>query len=260
MGSKDRPHRMTWLRERLVETMTGSDLEGRRIAIVGGSAGIGLAVARAALDQGAQVMVGSHNPQRLDYALAILGDGAAGHAIDVSDQASIEAFFETCGPVDHLVYTSGDWARRKATLGKGFDIQDAKAAFEVRLWGLLRTLEAALPRLSCDGSIVLTGGLLAHRPQKGQAISSAVTGAVEHLARALAVDLAPIRVNIVVPGFVATDVWSRMPDEAKARLVAGQPIERPGRADEVAEVYIGFMRATYTTGQSAIVDGGMSLA
>lgn len=235
-------------------------LEGKLVAVIGGSAGIGLAVAQMAMAAGAQVCIGSHDDARLGAALALLGEGARGQRVDVGDEASLAEFFAVSGPVDHLVYTAGDWARRKTTPGKGFVMADARAAFDIRFWGLLRTLDVALPHLAKDGSIVLTGGLLAHRPQKGQAMSSAVTGAVEHLAKGLAVDFAPIRVNVVVPGFIATDVWARMPEEAVAGLVAGQPIERAGQAQEVAEAYLAFMRATYTTGQAVIVDGGMSLA
>ena len=235
-------------------------LEGKLVAVIGGTAGIGLAVAQLAMAAGAQVCIGSHDETRLGVALALLGRGARGQRVDVGDEASLAEFFTWSGTVDHLVYTAGDWARRKATPGKGFVMADAQRAFDIRFWGLLRTLDVALPHLAKDGSIVLTGGLLAHRPQKGQAISSAVTGAVEHLAKGLAVDFAPIRVNVVVPGFIATDVWARMPEAAVAGLVAGQAIERPGQAQEVAEAYLAFMHATYTTGQAVIVDGGMSLA
>ena len=235
-------------------------LEGKLVAVIGGSAGIGLAVAKLAMAAGAQVCIGSHDAARLDAALGVLGEGARGQRLDVGDEASLAAFFAATGPVDHLVYTAGDWVRRKATPGKGFVMADAQAAFDIRFWGLLRTLDAALPHMAQDGSIALTGGLLAHRPQKGQAISSAVTGAVEHLAKGLAVDLAPIRVNVVVPGFIATDVWANMPEATVADLVAGQPIERAGQAHEVAEAYLAFLRSTYTTGQAVIVDGGMSIA
>lgn len=190
----------------------------------------------------------------------MLGTLAGCGMIDVAEEQSVQAFFNDCPSFHHLVFTAGDWARRNATPGREFDMNSAKAAFDVRFWGMLRTIDAALPRLETTGSITLTGGLLAHRPQKGQAISSAVTGAVEHVAKALALDLAPIRVNVVVPGFVATDVWAGMPAEAIQGLVDGQPLARAGNPEEVAEAYLGLMRSTYTTGQSIIVDGGMSLA
>lgn len=232
-------------------------LNGTRVAIVGGSAGIGLAVAQAASTAGARVTIGSSNESRIERALAVLGSDARGYRIDVTNDDSVAAFFRAAGPIDHLVYTAGDWARRRSVPGSSFSMSDAKASCDVRLWGLLRTIDAALPTLSIAGSITLTGGLLAHRPMKGQAMSSAVTGAVEHLAKGLAVDLAPIRVNLVVPGLIATDVWSGLPAEAIEAMVGQQPIPRIGRAEEVAEAYLAFMRSTYTTGQSLIADGGM---
>lgn len=236
-----------------------SALAGKTVAVIGGSAGIGLAVARNALAEGAQVVIGSHNEKRLTEAAATLGSGTRAFLIDVTVENSVSAFFDCCGPFDHMAYTAGDWVRRDATLGKKFVLSEAQAAFEIRMWGMLRTIDKALPYLAENGSLVLTGGLLAHRPMPGQAISSAITGAVEHLVKGLAIDLAPRRVNIVVTGLIATEVWSQMPDEALKNMVGDQPLRRAGDLAEAAEAYLSFMRSTYTTGQSMIVDGGMSL-
>jgi NAD(P)-dependent dehydrogenase (short-subunit alcohol dehydrogenase family) len=80
---------------------------------------------------------------------------------------------------------------------------------------------------------------------------------VEHLARGLALDLAPVRVNVVTPGFIDTEAWAKMPEEMKREMTKAQPISRPGLPDEVAQAYLYFMCAGFTTGQTAIVDGGM---
>lgn len=236
-----------------------STLAGSRIAIIGGSAGLGFAIARLALEEGACPIIGSHNSERLATAAARLGPHCESAVIDVTDAQSVMRFFADNGPADHLVYTAGDWARRSATPGRKFNLDDAHAAFEVRFFSLLRVIDAALPHLAPEGSIVLTGGLLAHRPMPGQAISSAVTGAVEHLAKALAVDLAPRRVNVVVPGFIATEVWAQLSVEAVEQMVSKQAVKRAGKPEEVAEAYLAFMRSTYTTGQALVVDGGMAL-
>lgn len=231
-------------------------LKDNRLAVIGGSSGIGAAVARAALDAGMTVHIGSSNAAKLDIALERLGAGATGAVVDVSDEASVDAFFAGAGPLDHLAYTAGDWTRRRTQIGPKFDLEDAKASFDTRFWGALLAIKHALPALSPSGSITLTSGLYAHRPAKGTSLTTALTGATEHLVQGLAIDLAPIRVNVVTAGFIDTEAWAAMPDEAKQGVTARQAIPRPGHPDEVAEAFLYFMRGSYTTGQSAIVDGG----
>jgi NAD(P)-dependent dehydrogenase (short-subunit alcohol dehydrogenase family) len=237
--------------------MTKIGLSGKTIVIVGGSSGIGFAVAKAALADNALVHIGSHSEEKIAGALAKLEQRATGHVVDVTDDMSVARFFEKIGPVDHLIFTAGDWLRRKTALGPTFSLTDAKESFDVRFWGLLRIIQHAVPQIAQDGSITLTSGVLAHRPQLGSALSTALTGATEHLAKGLAIDLAPIRVNVVVPGLIATEAWERLPDDVVQKMVEGQSIPRIGQPDEVAEAFLSFMRATYTTGQSLIVDGGM---
>lgn len=235
-------------------------LAGKRIIVLGGSSGIGFAVARAALEQGAAVHIGSSSSEKVSAAVERLGEGASGAAIDLGDEASIETFLGNHGPFDHLVYTAGDWTRRKLKIGPEFDAGEAQASFDIRFWGILRTLKFALPLMATDGSITLTSGLFAHRPAKGSAFSTALTGAVEHLTQGLAIELAPIRVNVVTPGFIATEAWARLPADAVDAMVKDQPLPRAGDPAEVAEAYLYFMRGGFTTGQRAIVDGGALFA
>ena len=231
-------------------------LAGKRVTVIGGSSGIGFAVAQAALEQGAEVRIGSSNADKVAGALARLDNNASGAAVDLTDESSVAAFFGTGEPIDHLVYTAGDWTRRKTGIGPDFDVADAKAGFDTRFWGILLAIKYALPNLASDGSITLTSGLFAHRPAKGSTLSTALTGAVEHLMQGLAIDLAPIRVNAVTPGFIATEAWAKLSSEAMATMTATQPLPRAGLPEEVAEAYLYFMRASYTTGQVAVVDGG----
>lgn len=235
-------------------------LAGKRIVVLGGSSGIGFAVARAALDQGAAVHIGSSSTEKVDAAVERLGHGASGRVIDLADEASIEAFFADHCPLDHLAYTAGEWTRRRLKIGPEFDADQAQASFDIRFWGILRALKFALPLLAADGSITLTSGLFAHRPAKGSAFSTALTGAVEHLTQGLAVELAPVRVNVVTPGFIATEAWARLPADAVEAMVRDQPLPRAGDPAEAAEAYLYFMRAGFTTGQRAIVDGGALFA
>ncbi len=133
----------------------------------------------------------------------------------------------------------------------------------MRYWGALRTVKHCLQLLAPDGSITLTNGMIAHRPIKGSVISASMAGAVEHAALALAVELAPIRVNIVCPGYILTDVWATMPPEQREAFLTGatarQPLPRAGLPSEVAEAYLYLMRGGYTTGQVMRLDGGWSM-
>lgn len=231
-------------------------LEGRHIVILGGSSGIGFAVAEAAIAAGATVRIGSSSEAKTEAAIARLGDEASGTAVDTTSETSLAAFFQTSGPIDHLVHTAGDRLPRGLAIGPDFDIAAAQGAMGARFWGPLLAVKHALPRLSGDASITLTAGLYAHRPAKGSTMSTAIAGAVEHLARGLAVDLAPIRVNAVTPGLIATEMWAKVPEEAQAAMTKTQPLPRMGDPREAAEAYLYFMRAAFTTGQVAVVDGG----
>ena len=241
--------------------MTGN-LSGKTVVVIGGASGIGFAVARLALDQGAEVVIGSSQQARVDAAVAKLGQGARGAAVDVIDEASVAGFFEQLGGLDHLAFTAGDWGARGGPIGD-LDIQAAGAAFAVRFWGAVAAVKHASRTIAQDGSITLTDGMYAHRPSKGGAISSAMLGAVEHLGRALAVDLAPVRVNVVCPGLVLTEVWNSIPEDRRAetlrRMTERQPVARAGDPAELAEAYLYLMRGGFTTGQVLQVNGGSSV-
>jgi NAD(P)-dependent dehydrogenase (short-subunit alcohol dehydrogenase family) len=238
-------------------------LEGQRVVIIGGSSGIGFAVASLAIREGAQVVVGSSTRARRGRGEAA-GIPASGSVVDVREEASVSAFFAQNGPFDHLVFTAGDWdALRRGGSVAELDLPGANSVFTVRFWGALAAIKHAHGRISPRGSITLTNGVVAHRPRKGAAINTAMAGAIEHLTRALAVELAPLRVNAVCPGLVLTDVWSSIPEDQRAeqirRMTARLPLPRAGEPDEIAEAYVHLLRATYSTGQVLIVDGGMTL-
>lgn len=232
--------------------------------IIGGSSGIGFAVAERVIHEGGHAIVGSSSATRVEDAVKRLGSAASGSSVDVRDEASLSAFFERHGTFDHLVFTAGDWpALRSGATVAELDLPRADAVFAVRFWGALAAIKHGHRHLSPTGSIVLTNGVVAHRPRKGAVLNTAMAGALEHLTRALAVELAPVRVNIVCPGLVLTEVWNGIPedrrDEQIRRMTARQPLPRAGGPDEVAEAYLHLLRATYSTGQVLIVDGGMTL-
>jgi NAD(P)-dependent dehydrogenase (short-subunit alcohol dehydrogenase family) len=233
-------------------------LDGKKVVVIGGASGVGYAVAEAALAAGAQVVVGSSQPPRVEAAATKLGGGAKGHTVDVKDEASVAAFFDAVGAFDHLVFTAGDWGNF-FTPTRDIDIEESKARLEVRFWGLVRTAKHALRHIAKDGSMTVTGGMLAHRPMPGMPLVAASAHTTEGLAMGLARDLAPIRVNAVCLGLILSDHVHEMGEGAIKHFTATLPLPRGGTCEEAAEAYLYLMRATYVTGQVVRVDGGGSL-
>ncbi|WP_067505586.1 SDR family oxidoreductase [Actinoplanes sp. TFC3] len=208
-----------------------------RIVVIGGTSGIGLAVAHAAAIAGAQVIVGSRATK-----------------VDVTSPASVTSFFAETGPFDHLVYTAGDELVRGPITG--YDPELAHRFFDVRFFRALDTVRLALPTLSPHGSITLTAGAAALRGGAGKLLGSSVGGAVIAAARSLAVELAPIRVNVVAPGLTRTPLVAGMPlDQAGAGTLLGRVAE----PEDVARAYLSLMDQDYITGNVSVVDGGSVL-
>jgi NAD(P)-dependent dehydrogenase (short-subunit alcohol dehydrogenase family) len=143
------------------------------------------------------------------------------------------------------------------------DLTQARSAFELRYWSALAAVKYASPHIRKGGSIVLTTGIAGRRPHKGWVVVASVAGTIESLTRALAVDLAPIRVNAVSPGVVRTNLWQNMPEAERENLYESVgsrlPVGRVGEADEVAQAYLFLMQEGFSTGQTVIVDGGTVL-
>lgn len=233
-------------------------LNNKRVAVIGGASGVGFAVAQAALAAGAQVVVGSSQAPRIAAAAERLGKGAQGVAVDVKDEASVAAFFEAAGAFDHLVFTAGDWGHMFGAT-RDIDVEASKARMEVRFWGAARAAKYAIRQIAKDGSITLTGGMLAHRPMPGAPLTTASAHTTEGLALGLARDLAPIRVNAVCLGLIMSEQVQNMGDAMIKGFTSNLPLPRGGTVEEAAEAYLYLMRCTYVTGQVVRVDGGGSL-
>src|SRR5262245_9922096 len=131
-------------------------LNDKRIIILGGTSGIGLAVAQAAAAEGARVLVASSDPARVEQALAVLPAGAEGLSLDLLDDKSVEAFFAATGSLDHLVYTAGETL--KLAMTEEVDLATARRFFELRYWGAFTVAKFAAGRIRPGGSIVFTSG------------------------------------------------------------------------------------------------------
>ena len=234
------------------------NLNDKRIIIFGGTSGIGLAVAQAAAAEGARVVLASSNVVRVKQALASLPRGAEGRTLDLTDAAAVAAFFENAGSFDHLVYTAGE-SLKLAPLADS-DLATARSFFELRYWGAFAAAKYAQGHILPGGSIVFTSGVAGARPHQGWSVAASICSAMEGLTRALAVELAPVRVNIVSPGVVKTPLWREMTDESREALYVAEsrrlPVGHVATADEIAAGYLYLMKQTYATGQTLTVDGG----
>jgi NAD(P)-dependent dehydrogenase (short-subunit alcohol dehydrogenase family) len=240
---------------------SGDGLQGKRVVVLGGSSGIGLAVAKQAALQGANVVIVSSSAERVQKAVEFVGGAAQGHAVDLSDEPAIATFFSKLGSFDHLVFTAGDSLHLHDIAST--DLQEARRAFELRYWAALAAVKYGSPHIRKQGSIVLTTGIAGQRPQKGWVMAASVCGTIEALTRALAVELAPIRVNAVSPGVVRTNLWQNMDAAEREHLYESVgnslPVGRVGEAEEVAQAYLFLMQEGFSTGQALVVDGGTVL-
>jgi NAD(P)-dependent dehydrogenase (short-subunit alcohol dehydrogenase family) len=166
-------------------------LHEKRIVVLGGSSGIGLAVAQVAAREGADVIIASSRQGRVDAALKTLPPGAEGHAVDLSDETAIGALFLQLGSFDHLVFTAGENLHLESLAST--DVEVARRFFGLRYWGAFLAAKYGSPNIREGGSVVFTSGNAGQRPRSGWSVAASICSAVEGLTRALAVELASPR-------------------------------------------------------------------
>ena len=228
-------------------------LQGKKILIIGGSSGIGKATAVAATQAGGRVIIAGRDQDRLDHAQEEIGPGVETCMLDVRDLREMDFSFEKMGGFDHLVVTA---AEEYESPFLECELEDAKKAFDTKFWGQFTAAQRSVPFLAERGSITLFSGVPGGCVLKGQSVVAAANSAVESLARSLAVELSPIRVNAVAPGDMAADDG----DEEQARALAESlPVRRAGEHRDVAHAVLYLMENQYVTGTVLRVDGGRTL-
>ncbi len=238
-------------------------LQNQRVLVIGGTSGLGLAVADAVIMRGGSVVVASRRQSSVDRAVAELGAGAAGTVADPRDEGSLTELLEFAGPIDHLVYTAGE--PLEMTMLADLEPQRVRDFWETRYVGAISAVRAAMAAsaLREGGSIVLTSGNAAQRPGPGWALGASVCGAIDALTRQLALELAPIRVNNVAPGVTRSPLWSAMTEAEQEAMFdqigAGLPVGRVADPADVALAYLYAMEQPMATGTSILVDGGAVL-
>jgi len=231
-------------------------LAGKRFLIIGATQGIGRALAGLAAAAGADLIVASRRAERV---ARVVGELAAtghvtGQVIDLTDAASIAAGMKAAGRIDYLAIPGS-----AVTFGafRDLDLADAMASMASKFWGPYQAVRAA--EMAPRGSVALFSGTASRRPI-GAAALTAINSAVEGLGRALALELAPVRVNVICPGLVDTEIWDRLPDGQRTEMMEQARRRLPARhvatAADVAELTLSVMLNRYMTGAVVDIDGG----
>ena len=237
-----------------------TQLLGQTVIVLGGSAGIGFATARLAREQGADVIITGRDPDRLQQAATDLGARASA-AFDATDIAALETFFAGLdGPIDHVMVAAG--SAYYAPLPE-LDFDRAHHSVEEHLWLPLHVARLSIGRIRPGGSLLLMSGTGARRPAVGLALATVLSVGLPAMVGGLALELAPIRVNLIAPGFVDTPLSATLLgadlDARRTELAATLPIRRVIGPDDVAALAVHVMTNTALTGSTYDIDGGQSL-
>jgi NAD(P)-dependent dehydrogenase (short-subunit alcohol dehydrogenase family) len=228
-------------------------LARKKVVVVGGSSGIGLSTAELARREGADVIIASRSAAKLDPIAERLN--AIAIPTDVTSDDSVASLFKASGSVDHVVVTA---AQLRTGPFKTVPMDDVRLTLESKVWGAWRVARSA--QFRPGGSLTLVSGFLSVRPRPNSAIVAVVNGALESMARALALELAPVRVNCVSPGIIDTPIRAAMPEEARkdmlAKTAASLPVGRVGLGEDIAQQILAFMRNGFATGSIVYLDGG----
>jgi NAD(P)-dependent dehydrogenase (short-subunit alcohol dehydrogenase family) len=231
-------------------------LQGSRFVITGGGTGIGFATAKLAAARGASVVLMGRRESKLAGAVETIGRAASYRVLDVTDGEAVVRVFKELGRFDHLVTCAAGIA-----IGPFTELPESalRDFFEVKFWGQVRAIRAALPTLARDGSIVAVSGFLYRKPSAGYSPFAAVNGAIEALVKVLAIELAPVRVNALVPGQIDTlrDIIGEQANRGRVEAAAAKlPVGRIGSPEDVAHAALFLAENGFTTGATLDVDGG----
>lgn len=236
-----------------------AELTNKNIVVVGGTSGIGLATAIGAKQAGANVWAVSRSEEKVARCQATHPD-IQFSACDTHDKPGLAALFETIGSVDHIVAAATGADRTMKPFLEQTDEQ-FKEAFN-KFWGYCNVVRAGAPFLTESGSITLVSGTPARKCNVGMSSLSCVGSAVEALCRALALEMAPQRVNVVAPGLIESGMQDHFGDkkaDVLAQMGKGVPLQRVGQSEEVASAILMTLSNGYMTGSTTDVDGGVLL-
>lgn len=240
--------------------MFTKNLKDKTIIVIGGSSGIGLAVATMAHALGANVTLTSRDVNKALAVATGLGSTVKGLALDIDNEQAVQELFHSFAQIDHIYIAAGSTKLGPVTAG---DLEENMLAFNTRLFGSLRVVRAVANKINPSGSIVFTGGVSTDRPIAGAWVSGLGTASAEQLARVLVMELPHIRFNAVSPGYTDTPMWDAIMGENKAEILAGVaqtlPVKKIATPEEVASAVLFLMSNPSVTGEVIHVDGGSRL-
>jgi len=251
-------------------------LQGKRILIFGGTSGIGFAVAEASIEHGATVIISGSNPEKLSKTVQRLKTSYPNvsntqiitKVCDLSDADNLEANIESLlsvvtdggkAKLNHVIYTAGD-ALRLIPVSQ-ITIEALNKASIVRTMGPVILAKYLLQYLekSPDSSYTMTGGVNGTKPAPGWSMMAGGATSLGGLTRGLAVDMAPVRVNIVSPGAIKTELFANMSEEVIEKMKLATTVQRLGRPEDIAEAYMYLMKDGFVTGSQIDSNGGRLL-
>jgi NAD(P)-dependent dehydrogenase (short-subunit alcohol dehydrogenase family) len=237
------------------------ELEGASVLVIGGSSGIGLAVAQRAGAIGATVAIASRSSRRLEAARGLIASDAAVYVLDVLNPEQVDETFNSLGALDHVVSSIPSHSPIGAM--ESLNLSAARTALELKLFGNMHVARAAARCVVAGGSITMIAAISSRIGSSGMSLLGATNAAVESLGRNLASELAPIRVNVISPGIVDTNYWAHLEPEQREALFQDAadklPTGRVATADDIATVATALMTSRHITGTVINVEGGMLL-
>ena len=236
--------------------------DGQQVVIIGASAGIGEATAKAFAARGAAVIITGRSKERLDQAAQRIGSPVQVTEFDATNRGALDAFFATTGTIDHLVLAASPGAVGVGPIA-ALDEAALRQAFDGKFFAHVKAIQAALPHLRPDGSVTIITAASARAAFAGTAGIAAANGALETMVAPLAVELAPLRVNAVSPGVIDTQWWNGMPDNQRQAyfdaVAAITPVRRVGKPEDVADAIVYLAGAGFVTGAVLECTGGSHL-
>jgi NAD(P)-dependent dehydrogenase (short-subunit alcohol dehydrogenase family) len=236
--------------------------DGEHVVIIGGSAGIGEATAKAFAARGAAVIITGRSKERLDQAAQRIGHPVQAAEVDATNRDALDAFFATAGTIDHLVLAASPGAVGVGPIA-ALDEAVLRQAFDGKFFAHVKAIQAALPHLRPAGSVTIITAASARAAFAGTAGIAAANGALETMVAPLAVELAPLRVNAVSPGVIDTHWWNGIPDDQREAyfdaVAAVTPVRRVGKPEDVADAIVYLAGAGFVTGTVLECTGGSNL-
>ncbi len=240
--------------------MADDTLSGQKVVVFGGGSGAGLATAKLLASKGAKVVVTGRSKDRLADVARESGGAIEAVVVDGKDVAAVRAFFDGVGPIDHLVLTAGQTNRGGSFVD---DITDAsfRATFDGKFWVQITAAHQGARHVKKGGSITFFSGGANRRAMKGMVNIAAVNGAIDAVVPALALELAPTRVNSISPGTLRSTYWTGTPEaqleQIFGRMAGALPAGRVGTPEDIASAVLFLVTTSFVTGTVLAIDGGL---